>query len=449
MSPPDSVWNAIERDMAGSETALMKRRVVFYQRIAAATVIFALVTGAIAIYNYRGTAELANNNSTVVSSETASAPETAVAQPDTNAGLSSGLSPTQVTPPSQTPALAQRNVQQTRKAKGSDNNNQYAGTDGTTAALPTIAAITDETPNDQVRSLAAPEEEQPVTIFDRSEANRQVAVVEQEQEPVAELLSADQINALAEARAKEEKDKEKGRRSLWVGVAGAAGSYTPKAEMSGGAISARADQYSSLADAMGIPQSVGHSVGSAYSAGLSGGIKLSKRWVLQSGLNYVNQQVDHTTNFVGISDQNRALAMTSEYFDSKSLAAVTVTNAYEVSSTTEVLSVPVQAGFLIVDRKLGWQLNTGMSTDFFLRNTLADKSGTRDKISEGGGEDSPYRSVNFSGLLNTELSYRIGHHYRIALVPGVRYSLQPLLKEQTSGTPLFLDVGFRFNYLFK
>jgi hypothetical protein len=57
--------------------------------------------------------------------------------------------------------------------------------------------------------------------------------------------------------------------------------------------------------------------------------------------------------------------------------------------------------------------------------------------------------VNWSGLLNTELSYKIGQHYRLSLVPGVRYSFNSLLKEpDTSGKPLILDVGFRFKYLF-
>jgi hypothetical protein len=180
---------------------------------------------------------------------------------------------------------------------------------------------------------------------------------------------------------------------------------------------------------------------------VSAGFRIAKRWVVQSGVNYINQKVDYTTSYVGVSAANEAKAMTRDYLAETSYD-VMVTNPYEVSSATEILSIPAQIGFLIINRKFGWQLNTGVSTDFLLRNTLTDKSGARGKISEGAGQDSPYRSVNGAALLNTELSYQIGNHYRIALVPGIRYSFKPMLKENAEGTPLVLDIGFRFNYLF-
>jgi hypothetical protein len=116
----------------------------------------------------------------------------------------------------------------------------------------------------------------------------------------------------------------------------------------------------------------------------------------------------------------------------------------------EIVSVPVQAGYMIIDRKLGWPLNAGVSPDFFIRNILTDESGQREKFTQSAGDESPYRSVNWSGLLNTELSYRIGTHYRISLVPGVRYSFNSILKEPSnSGRPVIMDVGFRFRYLFE
>src|SRR5205085_3808504 len=55
MAPSDKLWNSIEADLAGNETTIMKKRVVFYQRLAAATVFFALLSGAYAVYNYKST----------------------------------------------------------------------------------------------------------------------------------------------------------------------------------------------------------------------------------------------------------------------------------------------------------------------------------------------------------------------------------------------------------
>src|ERR1041385_1265513 len=49
-TPPDRVWNSIELDLAGQESAAMKKKVVFYQRLAAATILFALLVGSYAGY---------------------------------------------------------------------------------------------------------------------------------------------------------------------------------------------------------------------------------------------------------------------------------------------------------------------------------------------------------------------------------------------------------------
>jgi hypothetical protein len=132
-------------------------------------------------------------------------------------------------------------------------------------------------------------------------------------------------------------------------------------------------------------------------------------------------------------------------------ASLVQTNPYDVSSTLEYISVPLQAGYLIVDSKFGWQMNGGLSTDFFLRNTLnSDASGFL-KSSQGSGSESPYTGVGFSGLLNTEFSYRFGERYRLSLNPGMRYSLNSLYKSSVGLTsqPLTLDVGLRLRYLFR
>jgi hypothetical protein len=129
---------------------------------------------------------------------------------------------------------------------------------------------------------------------------------------------------------------------------------------------------------------------------------------------------------------------------------VTVSSPYEINSVNEYLSVPVQAGYLLVDRKIGLQLNSGLSTDFFMQNTLTDKSGQLASFSSSAGTESPYRMVSWAGLVGTELSYKIATHYRVAITPGLRYSLNSVLKsDAVSANPLVWDVGFRFRYIFK
>jgi hypothetical protein len=103
---------------------------------------------------------------------------------------------------------------------------------------------------------------------------------------------------------------------------------------------------------------------------------------------------------------------------------------------------------LIVDHRVGLQMNGGMAADIFLRNSLQDQSGHAASFSQHGGSESPYRSLNWAGLVSTELSYRVARQYRLSIVPGMRYAFNSALKSG-SGHPYVMDIGFRLRYLLK
>lgn len=114
------------------------------------------------------------------------------------------------------------------------------------------------------------------------------------------------------------------------------------------------------------------------------------------------------------------------------------------------MSVPLQAGYLVVNKKFGLQVNAGVATDMFLKNTVTPDGAGLSQTTQGRGDDSPYRSFNFSGLMGTEFSYRLGYHYRVSLNPGLRYPFSSVYKSSTGidSTPLTFDVGLRFKYIF-
>jgi hypothetical protein len=194
--------------------------------------------------------------------------------------------------------------------------------------------------------------------------------------------------------------------------------------------------------------------------GINIGTRLSERWVFQGGLNYLTQSSDHTQNSM-VGDENFTSLrpqsmkdvdrMTTEGALFSDIRTSVNTAPYNVNNNTRYLSVPMQAGYLIINRDFGFQLNAGVATDLFLQNTItATVAGeTVDKTTEQSGKNSSFRQFNLSGLMGSELSYKFNRHYRISLNPGVRYPFGNIYKsDEYRATRLSFDVGLRFRYIF-
>src|SRR5690606_16111050 len=193
--------------------------------------------------------------------------------------------------------------------------------------------------------------------------------------------------------------------------------------------------------------------GVSYSVGVNVGGKIAPRWVLQGGINYMTQNAAFTSDAVVTEDYQNFKAAYSAEINKLSDASgrVVPTAPYSVTNNMEYLSIPMQAGYILINRSFGLQINGGVSTDLFIQNTLEPQSGSLDKVTNGRGSDSPYRPVNFSGLVGTEFSYRFSDHYRLSVNPGIRYPFSSIYKSDVglSVTPVTFDVGIRFKYIFQ
>jgi hypothetical protein len=245
---------------------------------------------------------------------------------------------------------------------------------------------------------------------------------------------------------------------LWTSLGFAAGTFN--STNSGKATASSSASSNVLANSKAA-RSQANAPGNTYSVGVNIGTKVSERWVIQGGVNYLTQVSAYESNSAvgspnfdnfraaSINDLNvsNSLAVADDSKSSKLVGTAT----YSVNNQVQFVSVPIQAGFIAVNHKFALQVNAGVSTDLFIKNTITPESDNLKKVTQVMGDDqSDYQPVNFNGLVSTELSYKFGKHYRLALNPGLRYPFSSIYRSETgiTSTPLTLDVGMRFRYIF-
>jgi hypothetical protein len=435
-TPSEQVWMGVEHALDAAEAGMMKRRVVFYKRLAAAAVVFALVAGGLTAYyviDQQQTAErLTSKENEAINEESIT-----------------GNNP-------------QDNNQLSKKDQAEDssikNDATLAGADETlNGNIPSVKTVADnKVIKDDAPLFIAPDDSgnQPVLKTNRevSFASHLSSLGEPEiklKGKMREVTLARKLPAMPASFMAESGNKKSRPENLWAALGASVGNYSPTSNLSSADVKSSFNyQAQNRADANQTASSSSSSRGSMVSLGMNMGKRISDRWLLQGGVSYFTQSIDYTSNYAVLDANNRQTANVANYGSLKSFAIVPTTAPYQVNSVNQFISVPLQAGYMIIDRKIGWQLNSGVATDFFFQNTLSDKSGLLASYSSGPGEDSPYRAISWAGLMGTELSYKLGDQYRFSVAPGLRYSINSVLKSD-SYNPLVWDVGFRLRYIFK
>lgn len=434
-TPSAEVWTALDHRLTQAEGGLMKRRVIFYQRLAAAAILFALAFGALTTY--------------YVSEQTDTVAEELVVSQKTENPVANNESKNLAENSSEQQKIIDPKQNSTSTQQGHSVSNSLIPQLKTVTLTGQQIILLDSTKTnldfrkntDKFSNRDYSKSITPISIADLPSPEISL------EGKVRDVTIVRKLPAMPASFMAESKHNKRTDEDLWASIGAATGNYSPQvntgsvnyAAASGGAFSNRSAASSS------------DSRGSAYSVGVNLGKRLSDRWILQGGVNYLNQAIGYNSNIATLQPNNQAKAFVADYaIQEQNTNSVLLTSPYEINSVSEFISVPVQAGYLLVDRKLGLQLNSGLATDIFLQNTLTDKSGQLDKYSESAGTDSPYNTFSLSGLLGSELSYKIGTQYRLSVAPGLRYSMSSVLKSE-SGTanPLVWDLGFRFRYIFK
>ncbi|HEY0656748.1 MAG TPA: outer membrane beta-barrel protein [Chryseosolibacter sp.] len=473
VAPSENVWTNIELDLEKANGTKLKRRLVLFQLLAAASVIFALGLGAgifIMKNSYEESARQLAANAAAQNGIQRQSGTQASATPAQNQSQPTAIESNKV-------STLNPSHDKTSTIASSDNKKFGINKSGSnTASTNEIASIQrpDETVLADVRT---PEETVVEGIFapyrDGSASKignanlpaivepRKVELVLAEEKKVeadpVQLMLAKLDQREREVREAESK-KEKADRSekLWTSVGFSAGSFNTV--NSGVSAKQSTSTASFFAQNSAIANPEAKASGTTYSVGANVGTRLSARWVFQGGVNYLTQSSDYTAHSAVINDESTMSFRPASINELDKLSTSDVpaeeklvsTAPYNVNNNSRYLSIPLQAGYMVINKNFGLQLNAGVATDLFLQNTVSAEGGNLDKTSQGIGDDSPYRSVNLSGLAGTELSYRFSKNYRVAINPGLRYPFNSVYKSEIAvkSTPITFDIGLRFGYIF-
>ncbi|HTE33686.1 MAG TPA: outer membrane beta-barrel protein [Chryseolinea sp.] len=482
VSPREEVWTNIELELEKASGEKTRRKLAFYKLLAAASVVFALSVTGIGYYllshNSQYVQEIAGNTASLDKSDplanrTDDQPslsqsvtdQPGVKQtPGNETSRKNNVASSRVKAQDGSTLITPTQIDETNAVRNSDEGSGFIAATGENQPGPTILPIpTDiQTNNNGVvaSDLNGGQLQGPSIHGERAlpqyfKATAPTLTIPDHQPDAVAIMMAKLEDDERKFAAEEGKEKTKNNEKVWTSVGFAAGGFSSVNH----SVAPQTTMVTALANTS-VPDKQAKANGIAYSMGVSVGTKIAKRWILQGGVNYLTQSSDYTASNVVVTENDyqslkaesintlEGLPLVADVASSNKLAA---TVPYSVNNSVKFFSVPVQAGYLVVNKKFGLQLNAGLSTDLFLQNTITPQGSNLDKSTQGRGDDSPYRSVNFSGLMGTELSYRLGQRYRVALNPGVRYPLSSLYKSDVGiqSTPLTFDVGLRFRYIFQ
>jgi hypothetical protein len=123
---------------------------------------------------------------------------------------------------------------------------------------------------------------------------------------------------------------------------------------------------------------------------------------------------------------------------------------FGVTSSFDFINIPFKAGYMLVDKKIGWVATGGFGSSLLINNSLDSQLGQFEKINYSIS-DSPYRRISWSGIIGTEVYFNITEDYQLLVVPQYNFGITEITKQESSFNivPNSFNLGLRFRYLLK
>ncbi len=307
---------------------------------------------------------------------------------------------------------------------------------------------------------AAPEQIAPATMGEPNVLDDQrLASLDtraEEAEVMLEIYPYHQGGAYAVAAASQREVLKEDR--LWAGVEAGAGNFN--SSLSTTSAFTNTVNQTNLASALGNDGFVNPSTeinseisdGIATSIGLDLGLRLGSRWTFETGIAYTNvdSRGDASINVLDVYAVDNA-----EFFGSPADTDLPVLSTTSRQTTTEVqdsydydvdlrssvrfTSVPLKAGYFIMDRKMSLRLNVGLAANYFIGSQVRGS----DNVVAGSINDS-YNLWSFDGLGGVEIGYSIFDRFDVTLEPNYRQSITPISDANASMSRFLIQTGLRY-----
>lgn len=190
-----------------------------------------------------------------------------------------------------------------------------------------------------------------------------------------------------------------------------------------------------------------------YSYGINGGISLNEKWQIQAGLQYAHYSLSSRSHLTINETSGKSYAYyqpVMQFAESSGRYGISNSAVYTINSTFNYLSVPLKAGYTIGKKKLSMNFSAGLLTDLFLNNVIADDNNQFDRMVVSGGSDQPFQNVYLSGLVSTDLNYKVFDHYTVSLSPffrqGINLTGEPDYFVENRPHSFGVNFGLRYHF---
>jgi hypothetical protein len=205
------------------------------------------------------------------------------------------------------------------------------------------------------------------------------------------------------------------------------------------------------------PEESSYNSEASFSYGIDFGYKFSKKFVVFSGLGYQHNHGSTTVHtYIEPTETrakyaNHAIVIERASPESGLDTYNELNSGVELNSVFEFVTVPVNFGYYLIDKRFKWIMTAGVTTDVFIKNSINDSQSLFNEVQYKNGEDSPYNPIYFNGKFGTMINYTFLKNYQLSLEPSYRIGLSDLTKDNAtfSSRPSSFLISAGIAYVFR